>query len=103
MAEPLAHFRLDGTELSLDVGHVGAAHGELGLELRIMGAEAELDAAVGNQILDPGEQRVDMALAGSVGMEALQVDRCLDAAALEEARDDLGLEHPPDLARHAGG
>ena len=40
-----------------------------------MGAEAELDAAVGDQVLDPGQQLVDMRLAEPVGMEALQMDR----------------------------
>ncbi len=43
-----------------------------------------------------------MTLAEPIGMEALEMDHGLDAAALEEARDDLGLEHPPELARHAG-
>ncbi len=36
-------------------------------------------------------------------MKALQVDHCLDAAALEQGGDDLLLEHASKLARHAGG
>jgi hypothetical protein len=46
IAETLAHFCLDRCQLLLDLVHVGAADGQLGLDLRIMGAEAELDAAV---------------------------------------------------------
>ena len=68
-----------------------------------MRAEAELDAAVGHQLLDPGEQLVDMRLAEPVGMEALQMDRRRRAAARQQARDDLLFEHAAQLARHPGG
>ena len=77
IAEPLAHLGDDRRELALDVGLVGAAHGQLGLDLRVMGAEAELDAAVRHQFLDPGQQLVDMRLAEPIGMKALQLDRGL--------------------------
>jgi hypothetical protein len=49
VAEAPAHLRLHRRELALDVRHVGAAHRELGLELGIMRAEPELDAAVDHQ------------------------------------------------------
>ena len=68
-----------------------------------MGAEAELGAAVGNQRLDPVEQRIDMRFAEPVGVKALQLDRRLGAAAREEARDDLLFQHAAQFARHAGG
>ena len=38
-----------GASFAADVVHVGAAHGELGLELRVVRAEAELHAAVGRE------------------------------------------------------
>ena len=46
VAEPLAHLRLDRRQARYEVGLVGAAHGELGLELGIVRLEAELDVAV---------------------------------------------------------
>ena len=63
VAEAFAHFLLDRCELATDVLHVRAAHGELGLELRVVGAEAELDAAVRRQRLHPGEHSVGTRLA----------------------------------------
>ena len=57
VAEPLAHLGHDRRELRADVVLVGAAHGQLGLDLRVMGAEAELGAAVRHQILDPAAAR----------------------------------------------
>src|SRR6516165_4420106 len=74
VAEPPAHLRLDWCELLLDLVHTGAAHGQLGLDLWVVGAKAELDAAVGNQVLDPGQELVDMRLAEPVGMKALEMD-----------------------------
>ena len=90
-------------QLALDVVLVGAAHGQLGLDLRVVGAEAELDAAVGHQVLDPGEQLVDMQFAEPIGMEPLQVDHTRASAARQQARDDLLFEHAKQLARHAWG
>src|SRR6267142_5158228 len=46
VAHALAHLGLDRRQLAADVVHVLAADGQLGLELRVVGAEAELDAAV---------------------------------------------------------
>src|SRR5207244_5762043 len=63
VAETPPHFFLHRRQLRLDFVHIGAAYGELRLDLRIVGAEAELDAAVRHQLLDPGEQLVDMRLA----------------------------------------
>ena len=74
VAEPLAHLGLHRSELPMDLAHIGAAHGQLGLDLRVMGAKAELDAAVGDEIFDPGQQLIDMRLAEPIGMKALQVD-----------------------------
>ena len=101
VAEALAHLLLDRRELPADVVHVGAAHRQLGLELRVVRAEAELHAAVRHQLLHAGEQRVDVRLAEPVGVEPLQVDHRLHAALGEEPRDDLLLEHAPQLARNA--
>ena len=101
IAEALAHLLLDRRELRADVVHVAAAHRELGLELRVVRAEAELHAAVGRERLDAGEQRVGVRLADAVGMEALQIDRRLDAAFREQPRNDLLFEHAAQLARHA--
>src|SRR5688500_8342749 len=42
-----------------------------------------------------------MRLADAVRMKTLEEDRGLYTAAGEEARDDLLLEHAPELARHA--
>ena len=77
IAEPLADLGDDRRELPLDIGLVGAAHGQLGLDLRVMRAEAELGAAVRHQLLDPLQQLIDMRLAEPVGMKALQPDRGL--------------------------
>src|SRR5712691_11729066 len=52
IAEPLPDLGDDRRELRLDVGVIGAAHGHLGLDLRVMGAEAELSTAVWYQRLD---------------------------------------------------
>src|SRR5438045_1581069 len=70
---------------------------------RVMGSKAGLGAAVRHQLLDPLQQRVDMRFAEPVGVEPLQPDRGLGAAAGEQPRDDLFLEHAAQLARHAGG
>src|SRR5437870_1634532 len=102
VAEPLADLLLDGGELPLDLVHVGPTHGQLGLELRVVGAEAQLHAAVGHQLLHAGEQRVHVRFAEAVGVEALQVDGGLETALREEPRDDLLLEHAPELAGDAG-
>ena len=68
-----------------------------------MRAEAELDAAVGHQRLDAGQQRIDVQLAEAVGMESLEEDRRRCAAARQQARDHLLLQHAVKLARHARG
>ena len=78
-----------------------AAHRELGLELRIVRAEAELHAAVGRERGDAREQRVGVRFADAVRMEALEIHRGLHAALREDARDDLLFEHAAHLARHA--
>ena len=103
VTEPLAHFPLDRRELPPHVVHVGATHGQLGLELRIVGPEAELHASVGHQLFDASQQRVDVRLAEPIRVEALQEDRRLQAALRQEPRDDLLLEHATELARHPGG
>jgi hypothetical protein len=46
VAQALAYLALDRRQLAPHVVHVGAAHGQLGLELRVVGAETELHAAV---------------------------------------------------------
>jgi hypothetical protein len=102
VAEALAHLALDRRELLADVVHVGAAHGQLGLELRIVRAEAELHAAVRHHLLHAGEERVHVRLAEPVGVEPLEVDHRLHAALGEDPRDHLLLEHAPQLARDAG-
>ena len=103
LPEAPAHLRLDRRELLLDLVHIGAAHGQLGLDLRVVGAKAELDAAVGDEVFDPGQQLIDVRLAEPVGMKALQVDCRRRAAARQEPGDDLLFEHAVELARHAGG
>src|SRR5579875_2051062 len=60
IAEPPADLGLDRAMLAGDLLGIGAAYREFGLDLRIMGAEAELEAAVRHQRRDPGEQLVDM-------------------------------------------
>src|SRR5215470_17896407 len=102
VAEALADLPLHRLELAPHVGHVGAAHGELGLELRVVGTEAQLEAPVGDQRLHAGEQAVHVGLAEPVGVEALEADRGLLAAPREQTGDDLLLEHATQLARHAG-
>src|SRR5882724_5779599 len=99
---PLVNLSLHHLELAPDVVHVGAAGGQLGLELRIVGAEAELHASVRYERLHPREERVDVRFAEAVRVEPLQVNDRLQAALGEEARDDLLLEHAPELARDAG-
>ncbi len=101
VAEPLAHFLLDRGELPADVIHVAAAHGELGLQLRVMRAESELYAAVRRERLQSRQQAVGVRFADPVGMEALQKDRGLLAGLREQPWNDLLLEHPAQLARHA--
>ena len=101
VAEALAHLALDRRELLADVVHVGAAHGQLGLELRIVRAEAELHAAVRHHLLHAGEERVHVRLAEPVGVEPLEMDHRLHAALGEDPRDHLLLEHAPQLARDA--
>jgi len=68
-----------------------------------MGAKAELDTAVRDEVFDPGRQLIDMRLAEPVRMKALQVDHTRRAAARQEARDDLLFEHAVELVRDAGG
>src|SRR6516225_1908215 len=89
MAEALPDLGDNRRELRLDVGVIGAAHGHLGLELRVMGAESELGTAVWYQRLEAFEQRIDMAFAEAIAMKALQADRRRRAAAGNKARDDL--------------
>src|SRR3989449_11052058 len=86
-----------------DVLHVRPADRQLGLELRVVGPEAELHAAIGHELLHAPQQGVDVRFAEPVRMEPLQMDRRLQAALREEARDDLRLEHATELARHPGG
>src|SRR5256712_1962921 len=95
VAEALAYLTLDRRELPADVLHVRAAHRQLGLELRVVGPEAELHAAIGHELLHAPQQGVDVRFAEPVRMEPLQMDRRLQAALREEARDDLRLEHAP--------
>src|SRR5215472_6192553 len=102
VTETPPHFRLHRRKLYLDVAQVGAPYRELGFDLRVMRAEAELDAAVRDQFLDSGEQLVDMRFAETIGMKALQMDRRWRAATREHARDDLFFEHAAQFARHAG-
>src|SRR5262249_15500224 len=71
IAEPLADLGNDRNQLCFDVDRVGAAHRQLGLDLRVMRAKAELRAAVGHQRLDPLQQLVDVAFAKPVRMKAL--------------------------------
>src|SRR6266481_2832552 len=101
VAEPGSHLALHGLELPADVLLVGPAHGQLGLELRIVGTEPELHAPVGHERFDARQEGVDVRLAEAVGVKALQVDDGLQAALCQEAGDDLLLEHAPELARHA--
>src|SRR6266545_4859326 len=103
VAEAPAHFALYRDELCPDVVHIGAAHGQLGLELRVVGAEAELHAPVGHELVDAGEQRVHVRFAEPVRVESLQVDGRLHTALREEPRNDLLLDHAAELARHPGG
>ena len=103
VADALAHLALHRLELAADVLHVPAARGQLGLELRVVGAEAELHAAVRHQRLHPGEERVHVRLPEAVGVEALQEDGAGQAGLGEQARDDLLLQHAAQLARDAGG
>ncbi len=60
VAQALADLALDRRQLRADVAHVRSANGQLGLELRVVGAEAQLHGAVGHQLLDSGQQRVDV-------------------------------------------
>src|SRR3972149_436755 len=69
IAEPFAHFPLDRRELAADVVHVAAARRELGLELRVMRAEAELHAAAGRERIPAPEQRVGLRDARPAGVE----------------------------------
>src|SRR2546422_7194087 len=46
-----------------DVLHVRAAHRQLGLELRVVGPEAELHAAIGHELLHAPQQGVDVRFA----------------------------------------
>src|SRR3989440_8438279 len=102
VAQPLADLLLDRSQLLPHVVHVAAARGQLGLQLRVVGAEAELHAAVGHERLDTGEQRVDVGLAEAVGVEALELDRRLQPTLGEQPRDDLLLQHALELAGDAG-
>jgi hypothetical protein len=103
VADALAHLALHRLELAADVLHVAPARGQLGLELRVVRAEAELHAPVRHEVLDPGEERVHVRLPEAVGVEALEEDGPGQARLGEQARDDLLLQHPAELARHAGG
>ena len=102
VAQPLADFLLDRGQFLPNVVQVAAARGQLGLELRVVGAEAQLHAAVGHERLDTGEQRVDVGLAEAIGVKALELDRRLQPALGEQPRDDLLLQHALELAWHAG-
>src|SRR4030095_16616785 len=97
------YFLLHGCKLPAYVLHVGSAHRELGLELRIMRAKTEFHASIRSERLDARKQRVSVRLADTVRMKALKKYSRLHAAFLQEPRDDLLLEQPAQLARHAGG
>ena len=64
-------------QLAADVVHVGAAHGQLGFELRVVGPEAELQAPVGHERLQPREQGVGVRFSDPVRVEALEEARRL--------------------------
>ena len=51
----------------------------------------------------PASMLVGPDLADAEGVEALQPRHAGDAAQLQQARDDLLVEHAAHLARHAGG
>src|SRR5581483_564513 len=92
IAEPLSDLGDDGCQLALDIAFVGAAHGQLCLDLRVMRPETELGAAVRHQRLYAFEQRIDVALAKTVRVEAFEADRRLRTALREQARDNLLLK-----------
>src|SRR2546430_15350501 len=101
VAEPLAHFPLDRLRLLSNVAPIRAAPGQLGLELRLVGAEAELHAAVGHERVHAGEERIDVRFAEPGRIAAAEVDRRREPAARQQPRDHLLLEHALELSRHA--
>jgi len=97
-----AHLGLDRRQPRQKVGLVVAAHGELGLELRIVRLEAQLDVAAVLEDLHVGQHVVGARFADAEGMETLQPRHAGDAAQLQQPRDHLLVEHAAHLARHAG-
>src|SRR5262249_36625431 len=97
-----AHLLLDRGELSADVVHIVPARRELGLELRVMRAEAQLDAAVRRKLLHALEQGIGMRFADPVGMKALQMNRCLHAALRKQPGNDVLVQHARQLPGNAG-
>ena len=58
----------------MHIVRVGAAHRELGLKLRVVRPEAQLNAAVGHQVFQARQQRVDVGFAEAIGVKALEID-----------------------------
>ena len=103
VTETLAYLGLDRGEFLFDFVHVGAAHRQFGFKLRIVGAEAQLDAAVGSERFDAVEQAVGVRFADTVRMKTLEINRRLFARFRQQARNDLVFEHAPQFTRHARG
>src|SRR5262245_44864124 len=68
-----------------------------------MRSKAELDAAIGREFLDAFEDLIDVGFPQTIGMEPLQINRCLLSAASQEPRQDLLLKHTIQFTGHTGG
>jgi len=71
LPQPLAHLGLDRRQPHQRSASFLAAHGELGLELRIVRLEAQLDVAAVLEDLHVGQHVVGARLADAEGMETL--------------------------------
>src|SRR5215831_8484777 len=92
---------LNRRKLGTNVIHVAATRSELRFKLRIVSAESELDAAVGNERLNAGKQGIGMGFADAIGMKPLEKNRRLFSALREQARNHLLFEHAAHFARNA--
>ena len=82
--------------------HVLAAHGQFRFQLRVMGAEPELDAAFRVQRLHPGQQLIGVRLANAIRMKSFQMNRGRRPGPRQNPRNHLFLQHSPHFPGYAG-
>ncbi|MBL6080531.1 hypothetical protein JMJ56_21165 [Belnapia sp. T18] len=90
---------LNRRERAIQRDRIAAARRELGLQLRVMRLEAQLQTSAWRQRLDSRQHLAGMGLTDANGVEALQAGHAAQPGAGEEPGQQL-LRPAPHLARH---